>query len=685
MTEIAEGHDRVLATESPIDPQHPPPIAPQNVRRFQVVAVCAVVAAAVPYLWVLWDLWSGRVDQLRTTAPRTATASVIYDVQTRALLHGHLSLPRGSIGDEAFIHDGRTYTYFGIFPSLLRMPILLFTHSLDGRLTSLSILASWVVTAIFSTLLLWRIRILLRGEASLRWPEAISYGILVFSILAGSVLLYLASTSNVYGEDEAWSVALACGSLFALVGVVERPSWGRVTTLGVLVLVTNLGRGTTGYACILATILVAAWFALGRAGPERKQWAFTVLLAGLVSLVVGCAIDFARFNLLFGYPVSQQGIYKLFGGSHVNGGHIFSLHFLPTTLVTYLSPLNLRVLPVFPYLAIPALPHQIAHTSLFNSGNSSSVPASTPLLLALGIWGVIASFGPHRPMIVRSFRILLFAAAASAGAMLVYGAIYERFLGDFMPLLILASAIGLVDLWCRLDRNRRSVRIVLPGIGVVALFGFVANMGIAIGPQANWSPTQLAHYVQAVQDFGDITGQPGLSGYLVRGNSFPGKAPMDQLFIDGRCRALYIADQAVPNGFNDPWILVERAPHTPLCDSLIAKALVVSLGTSIVSPRANETVSGSRVVVTASTTGVDKVSTVSFELVGHSPFATQIIGTGTRTRVGWIHVWDSRSTPNGTYSLVSVAENTSGHTVYSSPVAVTVHNPASVQQPHVHR
>ena len=638
----------------------------------------------MPYLWVLWDLWTGTVDPLRTSAPRTAAASVLYDVQARALLHGHLWLPSGSIGTEAFIHDGRTYTYFGIFPSLLRIPILLFTHSLDGRLTSLSILASWAVTALFSTLLLWRVRILLRGEASLGWPEAISYGALVFSILAGSVLVFLASTTNVYGEDEAWSVALACGTLFALVGVVERTSWGRVTTLGVLVLLTNLNRGTTGYASILATMLVAAWFALGRAGPERKRWAFPVLLAGLVALVVGCAIDFAKFNLLFGYPASQQLVYTNFGANQVNGGQVFSLHFLPTTFLTYLSPGNLRITPVFPYLALPTLPHVIAHTSLFNSGNTAGVIASMPLLFGLGLWGVITTFGPDRSMIVRSFRILLLATVASAGAMFITGSLYERYLGDFMPLLILASVIGLVDIWCRIDHNRRSVRIIVPGIGLLALFGFVANMGIAIVPADGWSQTQLTHYVQAVRDVGDVTGQPGLSGYVVQANDFPARAPMGQLFIEGRCRALFIADQAVPSGFSNPWLLVERAPHTPLCDSLITKAVVVSLGTNIVSPRNNGTVSGTHVVVRASTTGEDKVSAVSFELVAHSTLAVTTFGTGTRTRAGWTHVWDTRSTPNGIYSLVSVAENTSGHTVISRPVTITIHNPANIRQPDVH-
>ena len=65
-------------------------------------------------------------------------------------MHGHLSLPNGKIGLLAFVHDGRQYTYFGLFPSLLRIPIFLFTHSLDGHLTALSLSGAWVVTAIFS-------------------------------------------------------------------------------------------------------------------------------------------------------------------------------------------------------------------------------------------------------------------------------------------------------------------------------------------------------------------------------------------------------------------------------------------------------------------------------------------------------------------------------------------------------
>jgi Bacterial Ig domain len=657
--------------------RHLAPGAPSAVRRFTVVALGAIIAAAVPYLWVLFDLWTGSINPLQKNAQATYPGSAIYDDQARALLGGHLSLPQGSIGLEAFIHDGRTYTYFGLFPSLIRMPFLALTHSLDGRLSALSMLAAWLVTAFFATALVWRIRTVVRGGAALGWAETASYGVLLFSILAGSVLVFLASTPYAFNEDEAWSVALACGSIFTLLGLIERPSWRRLIACGVLVLLTNLNRPTTGYACILATFLVAAWFALGRAGPERRRWALPLLIAGLVAMAVGCAIDLAKFSVFFGYPASEQLLYRVYGFSHVNGGRHYSLNFLPSTLDFYLSPGNLRVSSVFPYLTMPAVPAGlVAHTTLFNQGNTASASASMPLLFLAGVWGAISTFRRHQPMVVRSFKILLLAAAATAGALLIYGSIFDRFLGDFMPLLVLASTIGIVDLWQRLGGGRRLVRVLFLGtLGVLALFGFVANMGIAVAPQVFWTQTQADHFVRAEQVMSNLTGHP-LSGDVVRGNGFPTKAPIGQLFIKGRCEGLYIAYQAVPYGHGavGAWLPVERAPHTPICDSLIGAASNILLSTTVVTPFSGETVSGSHVILSASTYGVGKVSSVTFLLAGGSGHSWKTLGRGAHTGSRWTYVWDTRNEPNGPYLVRSEAASITGYRATSSLVFFTLDN-----------
>lgn len=548
----------------------------RDLRRFQSVAVGVIAAAGLPYLWVLWDLWSGRVNPLR---PNGANEIPVYDAQARALMHGHLWVSPGSIHFETWFHGGHEYTYFGIFPSLLRIPVFVFTSSLDGRLTPLSMFVAWIVTGAFSALLLWRLRVLLRGTAQLGWAEAASYGLLLASILAGSVLIYLASVVDYTSEDEAWSVALACVTLFAFVGVLERPSWQRIIASGAAVLFTDLNRPTTGYVAVIAALLIALWFTLGRAGPEQRPWALPMALAGLIPMAVGCAIDLAKFGQPFGAPFSDDYLYRFLEYNKINGGQFFGLRYLPSTLQAYVDPANFRVSSLFPYSVLPDSPARlIAHTKLFTRAPTASVPDSMPLLFIFGLWGVIAAFSRGLPRRSHGLRILLLTSALTAASVMSFGWILERFAADFMPLLVLASMIGMVDLWRRMNGRPRSMKIAtLALVGVLALFGFWANVGFAITPgnpgsTSGWSETQLTNYIDAQRAFSDVTGHP-IDHYVVVGPSLPAKAATGTLFVQGRCARLFLADEAVTNRgtayLNHDWLLVEQAPHTPVCHALV--------------------------------------------------------------------------------------------------------------------
>ena len=536
-----------------------------GVRRFQMVCVAAFAAAFVPYGWVLWDLWSGTVNPLRING---ADNNPIYDVQARALLHGHFWLPPGHIGAEAFVVNGHEFTYFGIFPSLLRMPIFFVTSSLDGRLFAPSILASWVVTAVFCSLLLWRVRIFLRGNASLPWVEAVSYGVLLFSILAGSMLVFLASRPDVYNEDQAWSVALACASLFALVGVIEKPSSRRIILCGAFVLLTNLNRSTTGYAAIVAMFMLAGWFALGRAGQVRKSRAITLGAAALPALVIGCAIDYAKFHVLFGAPFSDQLVYQYFNEQSINGGHFLSLHWLPSTLQAYLDPTRIHLQSYFPYLAPGG-----GLVSAFTGDPTIAVELTMPLLCVLSLWGVVTAFWPKRSVRYRSLRILIVSAALTVAAVMIYGSIFERYTGDFLPLLIFAGMIGLIDVWRRTRLAPGYVRNGIPVAALLlALLGFWVNMSYAVSPQVNWSMAQARHYVSDERALGKVIGQP-----VVRTASPSGiltsAAPAGALVVWGNCKALSVDTAGLPKGaaVGLATVLIEQAPHTPICRALLGK------------------------------------------------------------------------------------------------------------------
>jgi hypothetical protein len=64
---------------------------------------------------------------------------------------------------------------------------------------------------------------------------------------------------------------------------------------------------------------------------------------------------------------------------------------------------------------------------------------------------------------------------------------------------------------------------------------------------------------------------------------------------------------------------------------------------------------------------------VQFELSGGS-LTDQVIVTGTATIWGWLAEWVSTGVPNGTYTLQSVATDTTGATATSPGITVTVQN-----------
>ena len=259
-------------------------------RRFTIAAVTGT-ALTLPFtLWLLWDLWSGRVNVIRGVS-----FDYFYDRQARAIFHGHLWIPNGELSIEAFAHAGHQITYFGLFPSLIRMPILLFTSRLDGDLTAPSLLLAWFATAVFTALLLWRLRVLIRGTGLvLGRAEAASYGVLMAGVMAGSVVIYLAATPFVYNEDFAWSIPLVLGSLFVLLGIQERPSWGQTAAAAVLVVCTNLNRTPGGYAVTIGCVLVAAWFALGKGGTAGRRWAIPLAAIGVVGFLVNAAVNYGN-------------------------------------------------------------------------------------------------------------------------------------------------------------------------------------------------------------------------------------------------------------------------------------------------------------------------------------------------------------------------------------------------------
>jgi hypothetical protein len=516
----------------------------ENRRRFALVSVASLGLALIPYLWVLWN---GRFDPLRTAWP-TGLASNFYDLQARALFHGHWDVPKGSLGIEAFVVDGRHYMFFGPVPAVLRMPVMAITDSLDGKLTAPSMLLAWFATGLFSALLLWRVRVLLRGPAVLGRAEAAAMGVLLATITSGSVLLYLAALPWVYHEDFAWGAALAIAALFALLGVLERPSTVRVIATGALILLTLLTRVSLGWGCAIAAILAAIWFAAGRGGEGARRWWLPMLAAGLLPVALGVAVNWIKFGMPFGVDMHTQVFTSINAHRrHVlasNGGRLWTPAFAPSTAWAYFRPDGLRLTAVFPFVTLPANPaHGVGGEVLDQTYRTGSVTAAMPLLFLLGVWGMVTTFRPRPTGRSKALRILLVGAAAGTAAVFLWGYISFRYTTEFLPFFVVAGAVGLVDLWRRAGGRTRAVRIgALIAVAAVGVFSVAANLLIVNSPTdpVAWQGGRVRSYVELQKSLSDRTGHP-LDDNVMRGARLPRHAPADQLFVVGNCTGLYIS------------------------------------------------------------------------------------------------------------------------------------------------
>jgi hypothetical protein len=535
----------------------------RGLRRFVVSVAMGFGAMTLPFVWVLWDLWTGRVDAFRQLSPDD-----FYDLQGHAVLAGHLWVPNGSLSIEAFVHGGHQYTYFGLFPSLIRLPVLAVTHAYDGRLTAPSMLVAWMLTGLFASLLLWRVRVLVRGDAGIGWAEAVASGMTVAALTGGSVLVYLASAPRVSHEDLAWSVALTVGAVFALLGVLERSSWGRLGASGLLVLAATLDRAPTGYACCVGAALIAGWFTLPRNRAASGRWIVPMALVAVVPMVVIGLGNWWKLGVPFGLSEADQ-IW-----THINvhrqqylaasGGSGFGIRFLPSTLTAYLQPGGLHLQSAFPWITLPTAPARpVGNVILDNTYPTASITASMPLLALLGVWGLLTSFRPHPVGRVALTRMLLVAMVAATSGVMLFGYVADRYLADFLPFLALAGSVGLVDIWRRLGAAAHPARIgTLAVVVALAGFGIWANVGAALTPSSLWTDVQARHFVTT-----QLRISPGATASLVRiGDRLPYFAPAGTVFAVANCSGVYVSTgftyAVVPQqqAMHQTWDPVEQGP-----------------------------------------------------------------------------------------------------------------------------
>jgi len=506
--------------------------------------------------------------------------SSFYDLQGRALLHGHLAVPNGSASFEGFVIDGHTYVYFGLVPSLFRLPFLAVTHGLDGRMTQLSMLAGFVVLLLAGAKLHWRVREFMRPGAPVSRAGRAAAFLVALALGAGAVPLFLASWPVIYHEAELWGAAFSIAGICAVLAVVQEPSTRRIAWAGLLALLAVNTRVSVGLGPTLALLIVAiAVAAHGRVhvltlfGPREVarplRTAALIGAAAAIALGSAVAVNEARFHSAFSIPLDKQvdtqidPTQRAFVAAY--HGAATGLRFLPTTLLATVRPDAIGTTRAFPFIGLPSSPPTVIGSVRFNALLPQlSAFTSMPLfcvLLVLGIPGLLRT--------KRAYPLLgaLIATGAAFAPALLFGSTATRYLADLLPFLFLGACIGVhapSRLRERVMGSARLRRLSLAAAGILVVVAIAVNGSVGLVEQRLIAPS-----TSAATRASFVSAQDAIDRFLGRsprgvhaGAAVPTRAlgPVGDLFVLGRCDGLYV------ESFGGTWLPVERSAGAGLFD-----------------------------------------------------------------------------------------------------------------------
>jgi hypothetical protein len=525
---------------------------PPRARR--VVRWTIVLSAAV----FLLVATSGRPWTLFDRGPFT---SDFFEAQARALLHGRLDVPAATAGIEGFTVRGRTYLYYGIVPALPRIPFVLFTHALDGRLVVASRLVALAVALRAVAGIGWQARRLVAPARSERMDAVVVAG-LVAVVGLSTPLLFLAARPVVYHEVELWGTALALVAFDRLLAWWRAPSAGGLALVGLAATLALSTRGSVGLGPVVALglVLVDRLVRARRSdadGRDRRQLG-GLALATAAPLVLYALVNLGRFGTVWSIPFSKQ-VLSSFGTDRqaaldFTHGSLFSLRYLPTAALQYLRPDAVGVQRLFPWFGFGPRADVIGSVRYDTVDRSSSITATAPLLCLVAIVGLVWLLR-HRS----GTRPWWFALAGTVVGVVVtwtIGFIAARYLADLVPTLVLAAAPGAWALAAWLGRRGRSARrLAVIGLAILGVWGLLVNTSqalltehlfLVVSPETRLDFIDLQHRIDS-RLFG---GSP----YRVTiGPAAPDAARTGDLLISGECDGLYWYD-------GSSWTALERRP-----------------------------------------------------------------------------------------------------------------------------
>jgi hypothetical protein len=358
------------------------------------------------------------------------------------LSHGQFDVDPDKILFEGFVHDGKTYSYYGIFFALIRLPILLFDRLQKYNFTLIScLIADFIVVYCQAKLVLNCFKSVERPGAG--WLFVVTMALTLFS----GPQVYLLRPS-IYQEVAYWALALTYLFVYVLLDIVlfQRPATtGRLFALSLIAGLALLARVATGIGLYVTTVVALLTLAPKSAAMRKSERYWVPLLTLALFAVATGFVNYMRWGHPFEFmdphndlsyseasnpgAIARIDRYGTFNFIRIGYGLLY--YFLPLWMI-----------------------RQSDGTLLFSEFHRRTIdmvelPPSSffitdPIWLALAIYMLVC--------LVRSWRsvksplavtLLGFCLAIPGAGMLLYMAYAVRYRVDFYPAIMFLAFLGL--------------------------------------------------------------------------------------------------------------------------------------------------------------------------------------------------------------------------------------------------
>jgi hypothetical protein len=518
-----------------------------NVIKKPVSNYIVKIKAAIPPIPVLISIlvvliifsWFVTEGSWQFTAPLNLGYRQFFDYQAASILQGRLDVPPEIISNEAWVHDGKYFGYFGIGPSLLRIPLNAFFPFLFGRWNELFLTAGCIINLLA---VYWIYQELSNNSpGNLLSPGArkrpaikkqdlyISFLILVFGL--GSTNIFISSHASIFHEPIMLGSAFSLLSCLFFIKFVRSPSLIPFFGMLFFVFFAFFTRAITGISVIpmigllLVILCVQKWLPFlsikikrymsqimrpvdagtpqGSPSENARErldyklipiadfllvryiaalFIFFFFVAGLYFWVnqtkFGTWIDDHSYNnYVLVKPDSER--YK-----RTDGGKSFFIQNYPMMASIYFFPLDIQIVNKFP----PFVTNQIDVAS-FPYAKWDAVELTDPVTLCMPFECILACVGlfslARRKQSWFTF-IPVFTSGLVIPIMLGFFAASQRYEHDFFPFFVLSGIVGYLYLTEVIFKKKTQVKSAV--IVVFMLLGFISiyqSLAVTFNDQRN--------------------------------------------------------------------------------------------------------------------------------------------------------------------------------------------------------